>query len=79
MTMIKLEWKWNKGAGKFQAIKGNYQAEVRQDYSTRTWRALLYLDNELLADLPAPSAAAGKKIIVEKLRQIMHITLWDEL
>lgn len=77
--MIKLEWKWFKGAGKFQAITGDYRAEIRQDYSTRAWRAKLYLSNELLADLPAPSAAAGKEIIVEKLQQINHIKLWDEL
>ncbi len=79
MSMIKLEWKWNGGAGKFQAITGAYQAEVRQDYDTRNWRALLYLNNELLTDLPAYSAASAKKIIVEKLGQVMYITLWDEL
>jgi hypothetical protein len=77
--MIKLEWKRIKGTGKFQAITENYRAEIRQDYGMRTWRATLYLDNELLADLPAPSAAAGKEIITEKLKQIMHIKLWDEL
>jgi hypothetical protein len=77
--MIKLEWKWFKGPGKFQAISGDYRAEIRQDYGTRTWRARLYQSNELLADLPAPSAAAGKEIIAEKFNQIKHIKLWDEL
>jgi hypothetical protein len=46
---------------------------------TRIWRARLYLHEKLLADLPAPSAAAGKSIIREKFKQITYIKLWDEL
>jgi hypothetical protein len=76
--MIKPEWKWIQEGGKFQAVNGNYRAEIRQDYP-KIWRARLYLYEEPLADLPVPSAAAGKRIIREKFKQITYIKLWDEL
>ncbi len=60
----------------FQAIKGNYRAEVRQNYGIKTWRARLYLHGKLLADFPVTSAEAGKEKIAGMFKQI---TLWDEM
>lgn len=65
VSMVKLEWKRTRAArgakrpGMFQASKGNYRAEVRQNYGIKTWRARLYLHGKLLADFPAISAEAG--------------------
>jgi hypothetical protein len=80
--MVKLEWKRTKGVrgarrpGMFQAIKGNYRAEVRQNYGIKTWRARLYLHGKLLADFPATSAEVGKEKLAGMFKQI---TLWDEM
>ena len=79
MTWINLEWKWIKAAGKFQATTGDYRAEIQQNYGANTWNVKLYLNDQLLADLPTTSATAGKEIIAERLTKIKRITLWDEL
>jgi hypothetical protein len=81
-SMVKLEWKRIKAGrgakrpGMFQAIKGNYRAEVWPNYGLSTWRANLYLNNKLVEDFMATSAEKGKKLLREKLKQIK---LWDEM
>jgi hypothetical protein len=59
----------------FQAIKGDYRAEIWPNVGIRTWRANLYLKDKLLEDFMATSAEKGKKLLHEKLKQIK---LWDE-